>query len=374
MTKSGLIIAVTLAVTLLGLTIIGSPGRAFEAARLLLDLAALTAPDSRPSTVPMMRAPITYEVERRSYRGDVYRPLEQPLAGLVLLHGASPLGKDEPRLVDFAAALASTRFVVLVPDLVGLRQLKLRAVAAREIADTVQYMHSTPGLAPGGRVGIIALSVASGPALLAATEPGTRERLRFVLTIGGYYDMLDTLTFSTTGDFKDGTQWRHRAPNDYGKWVLVLSNVDKLPSASDRRALAVIARRKLENPKANVDALLARLGADGRAVYEFINNADRRRVEGLFAQLPAGIKSEIQALSLSNRDLSEIEANVILVHGLDDPMIPYTESVALARALPPARVSLFLVNGLVHVDLKPALADYWRLYRAVYTLLLERDR
>jgi hypothetical protein len=373
-TKAGLIVVAALAVMLLALALIGSPWRAYEAAHLLLDLAALNAPDSQRRTPPMMRAPVTYEVDHRTHRGDVYRPLEEPLAGLVLLHGASPLGKDEPRLVDFAAALASTRFVVLVPDLVGLRQLKLRAVAARDIADAVLYMQATPGLAPNNRIGIVSLSVASGPALLAAAEPRIRERLGFILAIGGYYDMLDMLTFSTTGDFKNGAQWHHREPNEYGKWVLVLSNVDQLPAASDRRVLAAIARRKLKDPRADVTTLAARLGPQGRAVYDFVNNTDRQRVQELFAQLPINIKSEIQALSLSKWDLSGIKAEVILVHGLDDPMIPYTESVALAGALPPSQVRLFLVNGLVHVDLKPAPVDYWRLYRAVYTLLLERDR
>ncbi|MCZ6575729.1 MAG: alpha/beta hydrolase [Gammaproteobacteria bacterium] len=373
-TKAGIIVVAALAVMLLALALIGSPWRAYEAARLLLDLAALDAPDSQRRTPPMMRAPVTYEVDHRTYRGDVYRPLEEPQAGLVLLHGASPLGKDEPRLVDFAATLASTRFVVLVPDLVGLRQLKLRAVAARDIADAVLYMQATPGLAPNNRIGIVSLSVASGPALLAAAEPRIRERLGFILAIGGYYDMLDMLTFSTTGDFKNGAQWHHREPNEYGKWVLVLSNVDQLPAASDRRVLTAIARRKLKDPRADVTTLAARLSPQGRAVYDFVNNTDRQRVQELFAQLPMNIKSEIQALSLSKRDLSGIKAQVILVHGLNDPMIPYTESVALAGALPPSQVRLFLVNGLVHVDLKPAPVDYWRIYRAVYTLLLERDR
>jgi pimeloyl-ACP methyl ester carboxylesterase len=156
--------------------------------------------------------------------------------------------------------------------------------------------------------------------------------------------------------------------------VLVLSNVDQLPAASDRRVLTAIARRKLKDPRADVTTLAAHLSPQGRAVYDFVNNTDRQRVQELFAQLPINIKSEIQSLSLSKRDLSGIKAQVILVHGLDDPMIPYTESVALAGALPPSQVRLFLVNGLVHVDLKPAPVDYWRIYRAVYTLLLERDR
>ena len=69
---------------------------------------------------------------------------------------------------------------------------------------------------------------------------------------------------------------------------------------------------------------------------------------------------------------------VVQVTGGNDFMntiIPYTESVALAAAAAPDRASLFLVDGLDHVDLRPAgLADTLTLWRAVYRLLKERDK
>src|SRR3970282_281862 len=48
---------------------------------------------------------------------------------------AAPAAKDDPRLVAFATTLARARFLVLVPDVAGLRQLRVRAADAREIAD-----------------------------------------------------------------------------------------------------------------------------------------------------------------------------------------------------------------------------------------------
>lgn len=373
-TPTRLIVAIVLTAAVLALLVTGSPQRAYEALHLLLDVAAVSPSVSGGKTPAMMRAPVTYEIAGRSYRGDVYRPLTPPRAGIVLLHGAAPLGKDDPHLVDFAAALANAHFVVFVPDLVDLRKLKLRATAAREVMDAVLYMLSASSLVPEQRVGIVALSVAAGPAVMAALQPEIRDRLRFILAVGGYYDMLATLTFATTGYFQSDGQQHYREPNDYGKWVLVRSNVDKLTNPSDHRILTAIARHKLTNKQAQLDTMVARLSPEGRILYRFITNSDPERAATLFAQLPAEVKSEIQALSLSNKDLSGIQAQVILVHGLDDPIIPYTESIALAGALSRDRARLFLVNGLFHIDLKPTLMDYWRLWRATYALLVERDR
>ncbi len=375
-TKTHLVIIIVVALlTAASLALIGYPWRAYEAARLLSELSALGASTPDRRTPPMMRAPVTYEVAGRSYRGDVYRPLAAPRAGIVLLHGAAPLGKDDPRLVTFAATLANAHFVVLVPDLADLRKLKLRAAATQEVVDAVLYIRSSANLVSQQQgVGVVALSVAAGPAVIAASQTEIRDRLRFIFTIGGYYDLLATLAFATTGYVRDEGERYYRQPNEYGKWVLVLSNVDKLADPSDRQVLAEMARRKLANQQLQVDAMTLRLSPEGRALYSFITNSDPERVDTLFAQLPTEIKSEITALSPSHKDLSTVRAQAILVHGYDDPVIPYSESIALADALPQGQTRLFLVNGLFHVELKPTVIDYWRLWRAMYTLLAERDR
>jgi pimeloyl-ACP methyl ester carboxylesterase len=351
----------------------GAAQRAYEAGRWLMEFAHLQSAGAGGSLQPMMRAPVSYEVDGRHYNADIYRPLTPPRAAVVLLHGASSGGKDEPRLVDFAATLAAARFIVLVPDLVRLRKLQLRAANRTDVVDAVRYMASTPELVPNQNLGIVAISVAAGPAIAAALEPAIQEQLRFVLAIGGYYDMLATLTFATTGYFHDGTQGHRQQPNDYGKWVFALSNVEMLKNPADRRAMTAIAWRKLKDRNASVDNLVASLTSEGQVLYRFLANTDPDQVGSLHAALPPEVKAEIAAVSLSNKDLAAVRAAVILVHGRDDTVIPYSESMALARALPPQRMQLFLVRGLFHVDLKLGLGDYWQLWRAAYALLRQRD-
>lgn len=372
--KTGVIIALLLAATVLVLAVTGSPWRSYEATRLLLDLSKLGSPVSEHRELPLMRASLTYEVNNRSYSADIYRPLEEPSAGLILLHGAAPTGKDDPRLVNLAAILARARFVVLLPDLVRLRKLQLRASATQEIADAIRYMVSSPSLTPNGTVGIAAISVAAGPAIRAALKPEARERVRFILAIGGYYDLLTTLTFSTTGYFLDEGRWRWQEPNELGKWVFVLSNIEELTNRTDREIFEAIADRKRRNEPIEIEGFVSRLSPEGLAIHRFITNTDPEQATTLFAQLPPKVKYEVRALSPSKGDLSQMQAQVILVHGLDDPIVPYTESIQLARALGPHQSKLVLIKGLVHAHLKPSLLDHWRLWRAVYAVLAARDR
>ena len=349
-----------------------SPSLGLEAARVLADLGAAGGPSAlKESTPAPRREAVAYRIGARGYRGDYYRPGERALASLVLVPGAARAGKDDPRLVAFAKSLARARFAVLVPDMAGVRALRVSASDAGEIADAVTHLDSL-GVGGGDGVGLVAISYAAGPALLAALDPAIAGRVRFVLAIGGYYDVTAVVTFFTTGYYRDrgGGPWRWRRPNEYGKWVFVGGNVARLRDATDRAVLDEMVRRKLDDLSADIGDLPPRLGPEGRAVYALLENREPDRVAALLAALPESIRGDIAALDLKTRDLSSLSARLILIHGRDDAIIPYGESVALAGAVPAGRVELYLVDSLAHADLGPGgIRDAITLWRAVYRLL-----
>jgi pimeloyl-ACP methyl ester carboxylesterase len=293
---------------------------------------------------------------------------------MVLVPGITRQGKDDPRLVAFAETLARARFEVLVPDLPNLRDLRVDAADARVLADAVAYLERRRG--GQGALAMTGVSYAVGPAILALFEPGAAGRVDVVVAIGGYYDLEATLTFFTTGHYREAptAQWRHRTPNAYGKWVFVRSNAGRLEDAGDRALVGVMAERKLADPGADVADLAARLGSEGRAVHALLANRDPDRVPALIAALPAAVARDIRRLDLKRRDLASLRTRFVLVHGRDDPIIPESESRALAAALAPGRAELTILESLNHVDPQPAgLVDKARLLGAIYTLLAIRD-
>jgi len=351
-----------------------SPGKGWEAAQVLSDIAARSQPSRLKQTTPEPeRRPLAFIYEGRPYRGDLYLPGEKVRCALLLVPGAAEAGKDDPRLVAFATTLARARFAVLVPDIASLRQLKVNPGNIREIGDVFSWLVSRQELAPGGRGGMVAFSYAAGPAILAALRPEIRDRTAFILAVGGYYDLVQVLTFFTTGCFREENQWRYMQPNAYGKWVFVLGNLDRLDDPRDRALLEAMAKRKMANLDAPLDDLAGQLQAQGEAVYAFITNRYPRRVPELLRQLPPGIRADIASLDLADKDLFSLRARLLLIHGYNDNIIPYSESVALTAAMPEGQAHLFLVDGLAHVDLEPGLGSRFLLWRAIYLLLVERD-
>jgi hypothetical protein len=171
-----------------------------------------------------------------------HRVVEYQIAerhGIMLVPGVVAKGKDDPRLVALAQTLARLRFAVFVPDLKGLRQLRVRASDVREVADGFRYLVSRTDLVSPGRVGIAGFSYGAAPVVLAALETDIRDQVTFIVTLGGFHDAQSITTYFTTGYYRDETtgEWRHLEQSLYGVLVFAQSYVGLATRAEDRERL-----------------------------------------------------------------------------------------------------------------------------------------
>jgi dienelactone hydrolase len=311
-----------------------------EAGLALEDLASGITPSRLAAQTPRpVRETISFLTGDEQRAADLYRPLQGARAGIVLVPGVAAGGKRDARVVALARTLARLDFAVLVPDMPGVRRYRMRASDAREVADAFAWLASRPAFAPAGHIGIAGFSYGAGPVLLAALQPAIRERVKFVLAVGGYYSLESVLTYLTTGYYRTeqpagpaASGAGRLSPHPYGEAAFVRSNLDFLERSVDRGA----------------------------------------RVPVLLDRLPPRMRTELAGIDPAAHDLSALRADVILLHGRSDNLIPYTESIALASALPAGQVQLYLIDGLAHVDLKPQAQDVPQLLAAMEALLAER--
>jgi len=300
--------------------------------------------------------------------GDVYRPPAAARAALVLVPGAAVLGRDEPRLQALARTFARAGLAVLVPELPEVRRLALSRHDADRVASALRQLRQWQ---PGRPIGVAAVSYAVAPAVIAALQTAPD----FIVGIGGYHDVEAAIRFVTTGAFRplgDPREFRV-SPNAYGRWAFLLANAGRLDDPNDTATLQTIATARFRDPGGDVGTLAARLGPEGKAVLALVENQDPDAVTRLVEALPARVRREIDGLNLALYDLSKLHGDLILVHGRGDPLVPYSESQALAAAASNAHVSLFLIDELGHVDFNAVtLANAWTMWRAVDALLSER--
>jgi dienelactone hydrolase len=269
-------------------------------------LTALTPPAvSRPLEVTSAGVRVPTDV----FRGASFRRAP----GLVLVHGITPRGKNDPQLRAAARLLARTGWVVAVPTVPGLTALRLRPDDAAAVAGAARALHD------GGHrpVAVLAVSLGAAPALLAAAQPEVAPMLAAVLAVGGYASARELLRYTLTGAYDlDGRRGARPV---------------------DETAIDVFARANGE--------LLDGAGA------RLVANRDPARVDALLAGLSPDTQRLLDALSPEQR-VAQVRAPLFLLHGQDDPAVPYTESVRLERAARTAGrpVRAAILGAIVHVD------------------------
>jgi len=351
-----------------------------EAGLALEDLASglatsrLAAQAPRPS-----RESISFMIGGEERAADLYRPPQGARAGIVLVPGVVARGRRDTRVVAVANTLARLDFTVLVPDMPGVRRYRMRSSDVHEVADTFAWLASHPALAPPGHIGIAGFSYGAGPVLLAALQSDIRDQVHFVLAVGGYYSLENAVTFLTTGyspvdmaTSKAASGTGRLSPHPYSKSAFIRSNLDLLERSVDRGFFRDYAEYINGNRVDEGEPVPAYLSPDAQAFYDLLTNHRPAQVPVLLDRLPLRMRTELEGINPSAHDLSQLRADVILLHGRSDTLIPYTESIALAGALPESQVQLFLIDGLAHVDFRPKARDVPQLLGAMEALLAKR--
>jgi pimeloyl-ACP methyl ester carboxylesterase len=295
---------------------------------------------------------IQLEVGGSSVPASLIRPLGAgPLPGWILLHGVTVPGRHHPVLTRFAHSLASTGATVLIPEVPAWRQLRLAPqVADATIAAAARHLCSRGDVA-GDHLNLVGFSFGATQALMSATKPGIREHVRSVVAFGGYCDLERTLVTMMTGEHEWQGVRRRLIPDPYGRWIAVANYLTGVPEFEHMEELQQAAyalamesgMRGVFAAEAEYDPFKAelrrRLPREQQEIWDLIAppagtqvpaGAGREFAKRLFA----GVKEREPGLD-PRPLLPLIDQRVVLVHGRDDRLIPFTESLRLKAELPP---------------------------------------
>ncbi len=293
----------------------------------------------------------------------IYRPVGVDDApGVVLVHGVHHLGIDEPRLERFARAVSAAGVVVLTPEIAELSDYR---VAPRSI-DTVGRALSVLSARVGRKkVGLMGMSFGGGVSLLTAADERFSGGVAFVVAVGAHGDLARVSHFFA----------EDKRAHEYGATVLVYTHVEDFFPEHD----VPVAREALR-------LWLHEARDDARRAARELSPASKEKVEKLFAADIASLRPELVAeidrlrgamaeMSPHGR-LAGIRANVYLLHGEGDNVIPASETNELAKDVPPSRLRAVLVTPAIqHVELKgPTAMDKWDLVHFMGQVLAEAEQ
>jgi dienelactone hydrolase len=307
----------------------------------------------------------------RSVPARLYTPrgVESP-PGLVLVHGVHHLGIEEPRLVRFARTLASAGIDVFTPQVQELADYAVDAKSIDTLGAAAQALSRR--LAGQPRVGVMGLSFAGGLALLTAADPRYADDVAFVVAVGAHDDLARVSRFFALDSVEspDGTRRALRA-HPYGPLVLVYSHASEFFPDADVPAVKEALRLWLWEDPAGARRAGATVSEASRAKLDALLTD---HVDALRSEMLASIdrnQSAMAAVSPAGR-LGRLRIPVLLLHGAGDTVIPASETLWLAREVPPEELRGALVSpALQHVELEgqPGWKDEWALIHFMASVL-----
>ena len=282
---------------------------------------------------------------------DLYRlPGGKKRAAILLTHGIIEAGKDDPRLIRFAHSLARSGFVVMIPELKGMKSFRILFSDVDDIVASFRYLATRKEIVDESKMGLMGFSYGAGPTFMAAVDPSIRYQVKFLVSFGGYYDPVNVIRFITTGYYEYRGEKGFLKPEPYGKWVFFMNNVDYVKNEKDRRLLKAVFKKEEEHKRDEAVNLLGSLTPQGRYLYELLINEDPDRVDELVKKTDSRMRDYLGRLALAPL-IPLIHAYLLIGHGSTDPLIPYTESLRLADAVQDkSRVHLAILKLFTHVD------------------------
>jgi pimeloyl-ACP methyl ester carboxylesterase len=288
----------------------------------------------------------------------------EEVPGWVVLHGITRPGRAHPGLLRFARAMASTRAVVLIPEVPEWRALTLapdRAVPT--IRAAILALDARPETAPG-RTGVVGFSFGAPQALIAAGDPEVQRHLATAVGFGGYCDLRSTLAFQFTGEVRGEGVREHLRPDPYGRWVVGANYLTAVPGLEGAEDVAVALRelataageRRIESWDPLYDpvkrSLRGRIAPERRWIFDLFapqgeGEPDRDAALELVEALCTAAEAHDPLLA-PRAHLEKLTTPVHLVHGRRDHLIPFTETLRLAEALPAGRNTVTITGLFAH--------------------------
>jgi pimeloyl-ACP methyl ester carboxylesterase len=279
-----------------------------------------------------------------------------PWPAILFVNGATRLGRKEPEVEDLARGLARAGYLVVVPDLKGLKEGELTDATVAATVAAARAVAARPDVREG-RVGLVGVSLGATLALLAAEREALAGRVSVVSAITPYTDLKEVIRLATTGYRRQGDLLIPRPTAPYVSLVVARSLAAALPPSDFQRNLLA----QLEavddddpDPLAALRALpLSGLPQEARSVIGLVANRNPRLFDQLYTALPAELKAGVARLSPIT-GAKRLRMRVELASSSQDKYFPLSQSQALVAAAPDARLTV--TDAFSHVLPEPSLS------------------
>jgi pimeloyl-ACP methyl ester carboxylesterase len=268
----------------------------------------------------------------------IFTPKREARMTVILYPGASPHGEEHPGLIRVGYALARAGYQVYAPRVPPLKELLLTDEIVDWMVRFYTWCLAQPGVEPG-RTTLIGLSFGGALVLRTCLESLVRERPpRSLLVYGTFYDIRTAFRFLLTGELEIDGKIHRITPNTWGLIVLFHNYLHRVDVGYPTTGVQEVLRLRVQDLEEEAARAAERLAEPERELAQVIlQSRTTPEVNRILDLIWQQCRAELERGS-PKYWCGQIHTRVFVMHGANDTMAPFTESVKLAAALPDSRL------------------------------------
>lgn len=326
----------------------------WQASQILWTLHSQTSSNCQEMSKNKLCRAYDIDIQGLTIQVDHYEPSSQYTGTVVVIHGMSPKGKQDPRVSALCFALSKVGYRVIAPDIDSIKQLIICPSQIDTIANIFYEIANNTSLTPSGTIGVLAPSFSGALCLAAASLPNIKDRVKAVCAIGAFTEVESVMSYL----LKNG------AADPYGRFIVLKKIVPLVCSENGlfQGALDAAIQDNLneisfdEFTNAYNRYLSSLTESDRQKIRRLFHDTVYR--EQLFASSKLVLCEELKALDIVHR-INDLSANVFLLHGFADSVIPCQQSERLYQELKALnkKAELVITPFLSHGDTQIRLSQ-----------------
>tara|TARA_B110000116_G_scaffold92189_1_gene80340 strand:+ start:127 stop:1146 length:1020 start_codon:yes stop_codon:yes gene_type:complete len=249
---------------------------------------------------------------------------------IIIFPGASPYAEEHPGMIMLANALRNVGFNVFLPRIPNLKNLLIvtENVPWFEHCYLELLKHRNINSSPM----VVGLSYGGANLLKSSLSKSMQNNPpKSILSYGTYFSIESALDFFVTGNITYNHKSFHITPHEWGTIVIFYNFIRTIETNHDQEKITKLLKYRIEDNDLEVDK-----------TKKSLNDNDKKLIEKILTgKIDHNIKLLIDQMIDQNRDLLEylspqkwaknISTKTFIIHGANDSMVPFTESVLLAK-------------------------------------------
>ena len=263
----------------------------------------------------------------------IIKPNKKSDQSFVIYPGASPYAEDHVESTKLGKLLASLGYQVFMPRIPPLKNLEISETSIDWMAHFWYWLTSQTNVQPDK---IAAVGISFGGALLlkaSLDERMLKNPPMSILTYGTYCNFETGLQFLTTGEVSINGKIKMIKPHEWGLVILFYNYIQFVELQYDTHSIRKVLKMRINDQHKQVEEKRQKFtGKDLELLNAILDNKITPEIQRIVKLFMEKMKPEFKRIS-PEFWCNQVKQKVFIIHGMDDSMIPFTESLMLANKL-----------------------------------------